>query len=70
MGRWGGHSNQTIQPVSPVTNAHHDEEEEDNSEDYEEEENDGDVDNRGILRMLLDPASKDPKCAVRGFGSK
>ena len=26
--------------------------------------------NRGISRMLLDPASKDPKYAVRGFDSK
>ena len=37
MGRWGGHSNQTNQPASPVTNAHHDEED-------DEEEDDGEVD--------------------------
>ena len=36
MGRWGGHSNQTNQPASPVTNAHH--------HDEEEEEDDGEVD--------------------------
>ena len=42
MGRWGGHSNQTNQPVFPVTNAHHDEEED--GEDEEEEEDNGEVD--------------------------
>ena len=42
MGRWGGHSNQTIQPASPVTNAHHDEEED--GQDEEEEEDNGEVD--------------------------
>ena len=36
MGRWGGHSNQTNQPASPVTNAHH--------HDEDDEEDDGEVD--------------------------
>ena len=35
MVRWGGHSNQTNQPASPVTNAHH--------HDEDDEEDDGEV---------------------------